>query len=93
MKILAVYTQLMPEVERLTTLFARNGSGVIVSFLKVMKQNVVFGEAFGTERTFKKFDGTIVLLCSCQAGFANVDVRVHFCFVFQISMSAKVTKA
>ena len=46
----------MPEVERLSALFARNGSGVIVRFLKVMKQNVVFGEAFGTERTFEKFD-------------------------------------
>ena len=56
MKILAVNTQLMPEVERLTALFAGNGSGVIVSFLKVMEQNVVFGEAFGTERTFEKFD-------------------------------------
>ena len=56
MKIFAVNTQLMPEGERLTAFFAWNGSGVIVRFLKVMKQNVVFGEAFGTERTFEKFD-------------------------------------
>ena len=56
MKIFAVDTQLMPEVERLTALFARYGSSVIVRFLKVMIQNVVFGEAFGTERTFEKFD-------------------------------------
>ena len=56
MEIFAVDTQLMPEVECLSAFFAWNGSGVIVSFLKVMKQNVVFGEAFGTERTFEKFD-------------------------------------
>ena len=82
----------MPEVERLSAFFARNGSGVIVSFLKVMKQNVVFGEAFGTERTFEKFDWSIILFCSCQAGFSNIDVWVDFCFVFQISMPAKTTK-
>ena len=74
MKIFAVNAQLMSEVKRLTALFARNGSGVIVSFLKVMKQNVVFGEALGTERTFEKFDRAIVLFCPCQARFSNIDV-------------------